>query len=109
MTRDDVDRLYESRKEGERGRASIEASVGASIQRRVDNIQNHEGVITAIRNYTDNTMDNRMTITTKQKWEEKLIYRHFIRLICNISHKKTWAWLRKGNFKREIASIHLAV
>ena len=66
--RDDVDRLYVSRKEGGRGLASIEDSVDASIQRLEDYIQKQDGaLITAIRNDTDNTMDNRMTITRKQK------------------------------------------
>ena len=41
--RDNVDRLYVSRKEGERGLASIEDSVGASIQRFEDYIQKHDG------------------------------------------------------------------
>ena len=49
----------------------------------------------------DNTKANRMTITKIQKWEEKQLYRGFKRLISNISHEKTWTWLRKGNFKRE--------
>ena len=60
--RDDVDRLYVSRKEGGRGLASIEDSVDASIQRLEDYIEKHErGLITAIRNNTDNTIDSRMT------------------------------------------------
>ena len=68
--RDNVDRLYVSRKEGGRGLASIQDSVDASIQRLEDYIQKNDGrLITAIRNDTDNTMDNRMTITRKQKWE----------------------------------------
>ena len=37
--RDDVDRLYVSRKEGGRGLASIEDSVDASIQRLEDYIE----------------------------------------------------------------------
>ena len=66
--RDDVDRLHVSRKEGERGLACIENSVDALIQRLKDYIEKHEGgLITAIRNDTDNTMANRMTITMKQK------------------------------------------
>ena len=70
--RDDVDGLYVSRKEWERGLASIEDNVGASIRRLEDYIEKHEGeLITAFRNDTDNTMDNRMTITSKQKWEGK--------------------------------------
>ena len=70
--RDDVDRLYVSRKEGGRGLASSEDSVDASIQRLEDYIQKHEGgLITAFRNDTDNTMDNRMTIIRKQNLSYK--------------------------------------
>ena len=99
--RDNVDRLYVSRKEGGRGLASIEDSVDASIQRLEDYIQKHDGgFITDIGNDTDNTMENRMTITRKQKWKGKQLYRRFKRLINNISLDKNWTWLRKGNFKR---------
>ena len=62
-----TDSLYESGKEGGRGLANIEDSVDTSIQRFKD----------YIRNDTDNTMDNRMTIPRKQKWEEKQLYGHF--------------------------------
>ena len=56
--RDDVDRLYVSRKEGGRGLANIEDTVDASIQRLEDYIEKHErGLITVIRNDTDNTID----------------------------------------------------
>ena len=97
-TSDDVDRQYVSRKEGGREPACTEDSFDASIQRLEDNIEKHErGLITAIRNDTDNTMNNKMTITRKQKWEEKQLYWRFKRLINNISHQKTWTWLRKGN------------
>ena len=51
---------------------SIEDSVDALIQRLDDYIEKHErGLITAIRKDTDNTIDDRMTITRKQKWEKK--------------------------------------
>ena len=53
-------------------------------------------------------MDNKMTKTRKQKWEEKQLYGRFKRLINNISHDKTWTWLRKGNFKRETESLLIA-
>ena len=76
--RDDVDRLYVSRKKRGKGLASIEDSVDASIQRLEDYIEKHErGLITAIINDTDNTMNNRMTITRKQKWEAKQLYGRF--------------------------------
>ena len=107
--RDDVDRLYASRKEGGRGLASIEDSVVASIQRLKDIYKKHEGgLITATRNDTNNTMDNRRKITRKHKWEGKQLYGRFKRLINNISHDKTWPWLRKGNFKRETESLLIA-
>ena len=97
--RDDDDRLYVSRKEGGTGFASIEDSVDASIQRLEDYMHKHKGgLITAI--ITDNTMDNRMSITRKQKWDGKQLYGRFKRLINNISHNKTLTWLRKRNFKK---------
>ena len=59
-------------KEGGSGLASIEDCVDASKQRLEDYIQKHNGgLTTAVRNDTNNTMDNRMTITRKQKWEGK--------------------------------------
>ena len=72
---EDIARLYVSRKEGERGLTIIKDNVDASIQRLEDYIQKHDGgLITSTRNDTDNTMDNRMTKTRKQKWEEKQLY-----------------------------------
>ena len=66
------------------------------------------GLITPIKNDTDNTMTNRMTITRKQRWEEKQLYGCFKLLINNILHKKTWMWLRKDNSKRETESLIIA-
>ena len=106
--RDDIDRLYVSRKEGGRELARIEDSVDTSIQRLEDYIEKHEwGLIIVTRNDTDNTNANRMTITWKQKWEEKHLYGRFKRLINNISHKKTWTWQRKGN-RRKTESLLIA-
>ena len=82
--KDDVDRLYVSRKEGGSGLGSIEDSVDASIQSLEDYIEKYErGLITCIRNDKDNTIDNRMTTTRKQKWEKKQLYGRFKRLINN--------------------------
>ena len=53
-------------------------------------------------------MNNRMTVTRKQKWEGKQLHGRFKQLISNISHDKTWTWLRKGNFKRETESLLIA-
>ena len=49
-----------------------------------------------------------MTITWKQKLEEKQLYGRFKLLISNISHEKTWTWVRKRNFKRETESLLIA-
>ena len=89
-SRDDVDRLYVSRKERGRGLASIEDSADASIQRLEDYIENHErGLITATRNDTDNTVDDRMTTTSNKNGRKN-----------NLND-----WLRKGNLKRETESL----
>ena len=102
----DVDRLYVLRKEGGRGLASIEDSVDTSIWRPEDYIQKRGGrLITVTRKNTDNMRTNRMTINRKQKWEEKQLYGCFKWLISDISHKKTWMWLRKRNLKRETESL----
>ena len=107
--RDDVDRLYVSRKEGGRELASIEDSVDVSMQRLENYIEKHKrGLIKAIGNDADNTMDNTMTINRKQKWEEKHLYGRFKQLINNILHEKTWTWLRKENFIRETESLLIA-
>ena len=108
-SRDDVDRLYVSIKQGGRGLASIEDTVDASIQRLEDYIEKNErGLITTISVDTYNTINEKMTTTRKQKWEEKQIYGRFKRLINNISHQKTWTWLTKGNLEKETESLLIA-
>ena len=87
--RDDVDRLYVSRKEGGRRLASIE-----------DSLQPSETIL-IIRWTTEWQYIGK-------KWEEKQIYGRFKRLLNNISHDETLACLRKGNFKRETESILIA-
>ena len=91
--RDDVDRLFVSRKKGGWKLVSTEDSVDALKQRLEDYMEKHEkGLITAIRNDSDNTM----TIRRKPKSEENQLYARFKRLIKkNISHDKTWIWLRR--------------
>ena len=67
-SRDDVDRLYVSRKWGGNGLTSSEDSVDASIQRLEDYREKHKGgLITATRNDTGNMETNRMTMNSKQK------------------------------------------
>ena len=84
--RDDVDRLYVSRK-GWRELASIQDSADASIQRLEDYIKKHGGkLIPATRNTTDNT-----SINWNQNWEETLLYGYLKPQTSEISHEKTWS------------------
>ena len=39
---------------------------------------------------------------------EEQVYRYFKKLTSDISHEKTWTWLRKGNLWREIESLLIA-
>ena len=104
--RDDIDRLYVSRKEGERELASIEDSIDIMIQRLEDYIEKCEGrLIKATRNNIDNMSISRTEITRKQIWEEKRLCGFFKWLTSDISYKKMWSWLRKGNLKRETESL----
>ena len=61
--KDDVDRLYVSRKEGGRGLASIEDKVDAAlVQQLEDYIEKRRGkLITATRNNTNDTRISRTT------------------------------------------------
>ena len=64
--RENVERLYVSRKEGGIGLTSIEDSVDASIQQLEDFIEKLGGkLITATKNDTDNTKTNRTKLTRK--------------------------------------------
>ena len=64
--RDDVDRLYESRKEGEKELASIQNNIDALIKRLEDYMKKYEGrLITATRDNTDNASIKRTKITRK--------------------------------------------
>ena len=60
-----ADYMYQEKREEEE-------DLQASVQRLEDYIGKHErGLITSIRNNTDNTIDNWMTLTSKQKMGRK--------------------------------------
>ena len=72
LSRDDVGRLYVSRRERGRGFASIKDGIDASIQRLEDYIEKRGGrQIAVTRNNAHDTRTNRTAITRKQKSEEK--------------------------------------
>ena len=93
----------------EREEEDLPALKTAWTHRLEDYTQKRRGrLITATRNNTNDTRTSGTTITRKQKWEEKQLYGRFKRLTSDISHKKTWTWLRKGNLKRETESLLIA-
>ena len=80
--------------QGGRGIASIEYSVYASIQQLEDYMEKEGGrLIAATRNNTDKTRINRTEITRKQKLRSKT---------SDISHEKTWTWLKKETLREKL-------
>ena len=45
---------------------------------------------------------------TRKKWEVKQLCGYFKRLTSEISHEKTWIWLRRENLKGETESLLIA-
>ena len=59
------------------------------------------GLITVIRNNTDNTTIYWTKMIRKQKWEEKQLEGRFKRQTNGISCEESWTWLRKLGLRRE--------
>ena len=100
--RDDIGRLYVSRKEGVSGLASTEDKrwyINTMTQRLLKKSKGR--LITATRNTTDNIRSSRTKITSKQKCEEKTTVWNFKRQASEITDEKTRTWLKKENLKRE--------
>ena len=73
--RDDVDRLYMSRKEGGRGLVSIEDSIDTIDTMTRRQHKKAQRQITVIRNNANNTRIKRITMTRKQKIGRKTTVR----------------------------------
>ena len=99
-TRDDVNRLYVSRKEVGRRLADIEDSVDASIQRFEDYIEKCIGrLITATRNNTNDERISRTKITRKQKKGKK---NNSMNILSDISRKKTSTWQKMKTLRKKM-------
>ena len=79
-----------------------------ALTHRYNDLKRGRRLIAAIRNNTNETRTNGTIINRKQKWEEKQLYGRFKRLTSDISHEKTWMWLRKVNLTRENESPIIA-
>ena len=100
--KDDQDRLYMSRKEGERGFDNIEDRIDVLIG--ID-YKIQERLITAASNTARNMRINRKTNIRKEKLEEKQLYGYFKRQTDKVSFEKNSKRLRKYSHKRETDSI----
>ena len=81
---------------GGRGFASIKDSIDTSIQRLEDYIEKRGGrLITVTRNNTNDKRSSGTTIWPENKIEKNTLYGRFKQLTSDISHEKTWTWLRK--------------
>ena len=100
--------MYQERREEEDLPAM--KSVDASIQRLDDYIQKcGERLITATKNNTNNTRTNRITITRKQKYEEKQPCGGFKRLMSSIltfSNKSVKLFTWKNRFLITAKVLH---
>ena len=100
--RDDIDRLFVSRKEGGRGFACIENNKVATIQGLKEYSKKiKERLITGASHSTGNIRTNRKTAKTrKQEWEEKQLYGYFKRQTGGIVHEMNLdKHKKKKNFK----------
>ena len=94
--RDEIDRLYDSKNEGERRDGCIKNYVEASIwafEKYIKKSQERIGMATS--NSTDYRMTNRTTITRKNNQEEKQLYGYFKLHTGEIFQKKIWTWQQK--------------
>ena len=103
--RDDIDRLYMSRKEGGIRLTSVEDYMNASIRGLTDSIKRTKERLLSAINSTDDIRTNGTTINRKQKLEEKQLYGCFKQQTGKISHRKTWRYLREKNLQKETESL----
>ena len=97
--RDDLSRLYVSRKEG-RGLISIEDCEDKSTQELVDYIKkSKERLITEANRYKKRKKNNNM----KQKWEEKQMCEDFKRQTGEITHEISGHGYERETLKLKIS------
>ena len=105
-SRDDIDRLYVSKKEGRRGPASIEDRVDLSIRELEDNIKkSKERLIMATRNSTDDIKINRTTIVWKKELGRKTTVWIFQSTNWRILIREYRYMAKKRKLKRETESL----
>ena len=96
-SRDDIDRLYVSRKEGRRGLISIENSIAMTTQRLHKKEQRKA-------NYSDQKQHEQHKDQQNNNNSKTILRRKAIVRIFQATNKKTRTWLKKGS-KRESESV----
>ena len=100
-SRDYIDWLYVSRKEGRKQLPSIRDSIAASIQwLEAYTKKIIERLFTSYR-YGNQNVNSKAKQIRKQKWEEKQLIGYFKWETIEITYSMTWAELRKESLKRE--------
>ena len=69
---------------------------------------NKERLITTASNSSDDIRTHKTTITRKKKLEEKQLYGYFKRETDEVSHQKTWTWLKREILRKK-QSLRIAV
>ena len=112
--RDCVVRLYVPGAEGGRGLISVEECIGQaknSLQNYI--LHSDEKLIQAARKGELATHDletpkddkQRRKAERKTEWQEKVLYGQFLRKTDSKRNEKTWAWLQRGELKRETEAL----
>ena len=109
-----VARLNVPRAEGGRGLISLEECIGQaknSLQNYI--LHSDEKLIQAARKgevvthdfQTPKDFKQRRKAERKREWKEKVLYGQFLRQTGSERNEKTWAWLQRGDLKRETEAL----
>ena len=111
-----VDRLYLSRSEGDRGLIGDQDFVEAAILGLKNYVRNSkESLLIAARTIEDdkdretpNEYKKREKNERKTQWTQKQLHEQFIRQTTGKASKDSWGWLRKGCLKRTTEALIMA-
>ncbi|XP_068684561.1 uncharacterized protein [Montipora foliosa] len=93
--RDCVARLYVPRAKGGRSLISVEECIGQAK----NSLQNY--ILHSDEKLIQAAGEGNWKAEGKTEWEEKVLYGQFLRQTDSERNKKTWAWLQRGDLKRE--------
>ena len=119
--KNDIARIYLSRKEGGRGLISVEDTVKLAIlgleryaltteeglliaARRVDgDYEQHLGMIESVKEFKESRRNERSNVLKQKK-----LYGQFFKQIEEVAGEEKWLWLRDGSIKKQTESAIMA-